>query len=72
MPVRNAAGAVLGQEALKLGQNGKVLMMLGKMGTGGSGTGTFERPTGVAIAANGDILFPVAMAAMPPQALVSV
>jgi DNA-binding beta-propeller fold protein YncE len=30
-------------------------MMLGKMGVGGSGTDTFDRPTGVAIAANGDI-----------------
>jgi DNA-binding beta-propeller fold protein YncE len=55
MPARNAAGLVLGQEVLKLDQNGKVLMMLGKMGVGGSGTDTFDRPTGVAIAANGDI-----------------
>jgi hypothetical protein len=49
------AGVVLGQEVLKLDQNGKVLMMLGKMGVGGSGTDTFDRPTGVVIAANGDI-----------------
>ena len=55
VPARNAAGVVLGQEVLKLDQNGKVLMMLGKMGVGGSGTDTFDRPTGVAIAANGDI-----------------
>jgi NHL repeat len=55
MPARNAAGDVLGQEVLKLDQNGKVLMMLGKMGVGGSGTDTFDRPTGVAVAANGDI-----------------
>ena len=34
MSARNAAGAVLGQEVLKLDQNGKVLMMLGKMGVG--------------------------------------
>jgi DNA-binding beta-propeller fold protein YncE len=55
LPARNAEGVVLGQEVLKLDQNGKVLMMLGKMGVGGSGTDTFDRPTGVAIAANGDI-----------------
>jgi hypothetical protein len=55
MPARSAAGDVLGQEVLKLDQNGKVLMMLGKMGAGGSGTDTFDRPTGVAVAANGDI-----------------
>src|SRR5712671_414140 len=55
MSARNAAGVVLGQEVLKLDQNGKVLMMLGKMGVGGSGTDTFDRPTGVAIAANGNI-----------------
>jgi NHL repeat len=55
MSARNAAGVVLGQEVLKLDQNGKVLMMLGKMGVGGRGTDTFDRPTGVAIGANGDI-----------------
>ena len=41
---------VLGQEVLKLDQNGKVLMTLGKMGVGGSGTDAFDRPTGVAVA----------------------
>ena len=55
MSARDTAGAVLGQEVLKLDQNGKVLMMLGKMGVGGKGTDVFDRPTGVAIGANGDI-----------------
>jgi hypothetical protein len=55
MSARNAAGVVLGQEVLELDPNGKVLMMLGKMGVGGRGTDTFDRPTGVAIGANGDI-----------------
>jgi len=55
MSARNAAGVILGQEVLKLDQNGKVLMTLGKMGVGGSGIDTFDRPTGVAIGANGDI-----------------
>src|SRR6266446_1008062 len=36
-------------------RDGKVLMMLGKMGVGGSGTDTFDRPTGIAVAHNGDI-----------------
>src|SRR5258706_14655166 len=57
MPVRNAAGVVLAQEVLKLDQNGKVLMMLGKMGVGGSSTDTFDRPTGVAGSGHGDIFF---------------
>jgi hypothetical protein len=55
MPARNGAGQLLGQEVLKLDQNGKVLMTLGKMGVGGPGTDTFDRPTGVGVAANGDI-----------------
>jgi DNA-binding beta-propeller fold protein YncE len=55
MPARNAGGVVLGQEVLKLDQSGKVLMMLGKMGVGGSGTDTFDRPTGVAVAPDGNI-----------------
>src|SRR6266436_1938995 len=66
MSARNASGVVLGQEVLKLDQNGKVLMMLGKMGVGGSGTDTFDRPTGVAVAPMAIFLFPMAMAAMPP------
>jgi 6-bladed beta-propeller len=55
MSARNAAGVLMGQEVLKLSADGKVLMTLGKEGTGGSGEDTFDRPTGVAIAANGDI-----------------
>ena len=52
---KNKDGAQMGQEVLKLDQNGKVLMMLGKMGVAGSGTDAFDRPTGVAIGKNGDI-----------------
>jgi hypothetical protein len=55
MPARNAAGVVMGQEVVKLSPDGKVLMMLGREGVGGSGADTFDRPTGVAIAPNGDI-----------------
>ncbi len=55
MSARNAAGVVMGQEVLKLSPDGKVLMTLGKEGVSGSGPDTFDRPTGVAIAPNGDI-----------------
>ena len=55
MSARNAAGAVMGQEVLKLSPDGKVLMMLGKQGVAGTGADGFDRPTGVAVAANGDI-----------------
>jgi len=52
---RDKDGVLLGQEVLKLDQNGKVLMVLGKMGVSGNGHDTFDRPTGVAVAQNGDI-----------------
>jgi len=55
MSARNAAGVVMGQEVLKLSPNGQVLMALGKEGVSGNGPDTFDRPTGVAIAPNGDI-----------------
>src|SRR5882762_6307364 len=45
----------MGQEVLKLSPEGKVLMMLGKEGVAGNGPDTFDRPTGVAVAPNGDI-----------------
>jgi DNA-binding beta-propeller fold protein YncE len=55
MPAKNAAGVQMGQEVLKLSPTGKVLMTLGKEGVSGNGPDTFDRPTGVAIAPNGDI-----------------
>jgi DNA-binding beta-propeller fold protein YncE len=55
MSARNAAGVIMGQEVLKLSSTGKVLMTIGKEGVSGSGIDTFDRPTGVAIAPNGDI-----------------
>jgi hypothetical protein len=48
-------GAIKGQEVLKLSPTGKVLMTLGKMGISGNGPDTFDRPTGIAVAPNGDI-----------------
>ena len=55
MSAKNAAGVVMGQEVLKLSPEGKILMTLGKEGVGGSGPDGFDRPTGVAVAANGDV-----------------
>jgi 6-bladed beta-propeller/NHL repeat len=55
MSAKNSDGVIMGQEVLKLSPTGKVLMMLGKQGVAGNGPDTFDRPTGVAIAPNGDI-----------------
>jgi hypothetical protein len=55
MAATNAAGVVMGQEVLKLSADGKVLMTLGKPGVAGTGPDAFDRPTGVAIGATGDI-----------------
>jgi len=43
------------QTAYPLSPDGKVSMMLGTGGVAGNGPDTFDRPTGVAIAPNGDI-----------------
>jgi DNA-binding beta-propeller fold protein YncE len=55
MSAKNSDGVTMGQEVLKLSPDGKVLMMLGKEGVAGDGPDTFDRPTGVAVAPNGDI-----------------
>jgi 6-bladed beta-propeller protein len=55
MPAKNATGLIMGQEVLKLSPEGAVLMTLGKEGVSGNGPDTFDRPTGVAIGANGDV-----------------
>jgi hypothetical protein len=55
MSAKNADGILMGQEVLKLDQNGKVLMTLGHEGVAGTGANGFDRPTGVAVAPNGDV-----------------
>jgi hypothetical protein len=55
MSAKNAAGVVMGEEVLKISPEGKVLMVLGKQGVAGTGPDAFDRPTGVAVAPNGDI-----------------
>jgi sugar lactone lactonase YvrE len=44
-----------GNQVFKFSPDGKVLMTLGKAGQGGTGPDVFDRPTGIAFAANGDI-----------------
>jgi hypothetical protein len=55
MSAKNSDGAIMGQEILKLSPEGKVLMTLGKEGVAGTGADAFDRPTGVAVAPNGDV-----------------
>jgi hypothetical protein len=55
MPATNAQGVTMGQVVLKISPAGKVLMTIGTPGVGGNGPYLFDRPTGVSLAANGDI-----------------
>src|SRR5438067_1824991 len=48
-----------GQQVFKFGPDGKVLLTLGKAGVAGAGENTFNRPSAVAVAANGDIFVAV-------------
>src|SRR5580704_1228454 len=54
--VTDAQGAAgKGHQVFKFSPEGKVLLTLGKAGVAGNGPETFNQPTDVAIAANGDI-----------------
>ena len=55
MSAKNAQGETLGQQVLKISPDGKVLMTIGTPGVRGTGPYAFDQPTGVALAANGDI-----------------
>jgi hypothetical protein len=55
MPAKNAQGMAMGQQVLKISPAGKVLMTIGSPGVRGTGPDTFDQPTGVSIARNGDI-----------------
>jgi hypothetical protein len=55
IPAKNAQGVTMGQEVLKISPTGTVLMTIGKEGVGGNGPYLFDRPTGVAVAPNGDV-----------------
>src|SRR5262245_37377561 len=52
MLAKDAKGGALGQVVLKISPAGKVLMTIGKPGVRGTGPDTFDRPTGVSVAAN--------------------
>src|ERR1700722_1177235 len=55
LSARDANGIVRGHQVFKLGPTGKVLLTLGKEGVAGDGPDTFDQPSGIAIAPNGDI-----------------
>ena len=48
-------GITRGHQVFKFSPTGAVLMTLGKQGVKGNGPDTFDQPTGIAIAPNGDI-----------------
>jgi sugar lactone lactonase YvrE len=52
---KDSNGVVRGHQVFKLSPAGKVLMTLGKEGVAGNSPDTFDQPSGVAIAPNGDI-----------------
>ena len=52
---KDANGVVRGHQVFKLSPTGDVLMTLGKEGIPGNGRDTFDQPSGIAIAPDGDI-----------------
>jgi DNA-binding beta-propeller fold protein YncE len=55
LSAKDANGVVRGHQVFKMNSTGKVLMTLGKEGVAGDGPDTFDQPSGIAIAPNGDI-----------------
>ena len=52
---KDSNGVTRGQQVFKLSAAGRVLMTLGKEGIAGNGPDTFDQPSGIALAPNGDI-----------------
>jgi DNA-binding beta-propeller fold protein YncE len=52
---KDANGVVRGHQVFKMSPEGKILMTLGKEGVAGNGPDTFDQPSGIAVAPNGDI-----------------
>lgn len=52
---KGPSGVVRGHQVFKMSPAGKVMMTLGKPGVAGNGRDTFDQPSGIAIAPNGDI-----------------
>jgi len=52
---KDSKGVTRGHQVFKLSAAGQVLMTLGKQGVAGNGPETFDQPSGIAVAPNGDI-----------------
>ena len=55
LSARGSNGVMRGHQVFKFSPTGKVLMTLGKAGVAGKGPDTFDQPSGIAVAPNGDI-----------------
>jgi DNA-binding beta-propeller fold protein YncE len=55
LSAKDADGVVRGHQVFKMSPTGKVLMTIGKEGVKGDGPDTFDQPSGIAIAPDGDI-----------------
>jgi sugar lactone lactonase YvrE len=55
MSAKDSNGIVRGHQVFKFSPAGKVLMTIGKEGVAGNGPDTFDQPSGIAVAPNGDI-----------------
>jgi DNA-binding beta-propeller fold protein YncE len=52
---KDANGIARGHQVFKMNSSGRVLLTLGKRGVAGNGPDTFDQPSGIAVAPNGDI-----------------
>jgi hypothetical protein len=55
LSAKDSTGVVRGHQVFKFTPTGKLLMTLGKKGVAGNGPDSFDQPSGVAVAPNGDI-----------------
>src|SRR3984893_12352274 len=55
LSAKDSDGLTRGHQVFKLSTAGKVMMTLGKKGVAGNGPDTFDQPSGIAVAPNGDI-----------------
>ncbi len=55
LSAKDSNGVTRGHQVFKMSPAGKVLMTLGKEGVAGNGPDTFDQPSGIAVAPNGDI-----------------
>src|ERR1700730_17015085 len=55
MSAKDSNGVVRGHQVFKFTLTGTLLMTLGKKGVAGNSPDTFDQPSGVAVAANGDV-----------------